>query len=129
MISSFPIASLEGKQGCVTFDSIESVDWNSWDRFIERMMCKKTSVKYNRCLLKRKMYYKGGFILIRGYMSKTRAICVSGIIDCKIINNVLILYTQEYGEILLRYKSIDDLRCVYSVVSGFISGLYCVGLP
>jgi len=116
MISSFPIASLEGKQGCVTFDSIESVDWNSWDRFIERMMCKKTPVKYNRCLLKRKMYYKGGFILLGGYMSKTRAICVSGIIDCKIMNNVLVLYTPEYGEILLRYKSDDDLRCVYSVV-------------
>ena len=129
MISSFPIASLEGKQGCVTFDSIESVDWNSWDRFIERMMCKKTPVKYNRCLFKRKMYYQGGFILLTGYMSKTRAICVSGIIDCKIMNNVLVLYTPEYGEILLRYKSDDDLRCVYSVVSGFISGLYCVGLP
>ena len=129
MLSSFPIASLEGKQGCVTFDSIETVDWDSWDRFIERMMCKKTPVKYNRCFFKRKMHYKGGFILIGGCMSKTRAICISGVLDCKIMNNVLVLYTREYGEILLRYKSIDDVRCVFNVVSGFISGLYCVGLP
>ena len=129
MLSSYPIASLEGKQGCVTFDSIETVDWDSWDRFIERMMCKKTSVKYNRCFFKRKMHYRGGFILIGGYMSKTKAICISGVLDCKIMNNVLILYTREYGEILLKYKSIDDLRCVFNVVSGFISGLYCVGLP
>jgi len=129
MVSSFPIASLEGKQGCVTFDSIESVDWDSWDRFIERMMCKKILVKYNRSFFKRKMHYRGGFIIIGGYMSKTRAICISGVLDCKIMNNVLVLYTREYGEILLRYKSIDDVRCVFNVVSGFISGLYCVGLP
>ena len=129
MLSSYPIASLEGKQGCVTFDSIETVDWDSWDRFIERMMCKKTPVKYNRCFFKRKMHYKGGFILIGGCMSKTRAICISGVLDCKIMNSVLVLYTREYGEILLRYKSIEDLKCVFNVVSGFISGLYCVGLP
>ena len=129
MLSSYPIASLEGKQGCVTFDSIETVDWDSWDRFIERMMCKKTPVKYNRCFFKRKMHYRGGFILIGGYMSKTKAICISGVLDCKIMNNVLILYTREYGEVLLKYKCIDDLRCVFNVVSGFISGLYCVGLP
>ena len=129
MLSSYPIASLEGKQGCVTFDSIETVDWDSWDRFIERMMCKKTPVKYNRCFFKRKMHYKGDFILIGGCMSKTRAICISGVLDCKIMNSVLVLYTREYGEILLRYKSIEDLKCVFNVVSGFISGLYCVGLP
>ncbi len=129
MVSSYPVCSLEGKQGCVTFDSIESVDWVSWDRFIERMMCKKTSVKYNRCFLKRKMYYKGGFIVLGGYVSKPRTICVSGVLDCKIMSNVLILYTREYGEVLLKYKSIDDVRCVYSVVSGFISGVYSVGLP
>ena len=124
-----PICSLykDGEDTMTYGNSAATIDWNSWDTFIQMLVSSHLYVKKDGCLYSRRLSFERGFLVMRSLMHR-KVVCVRAIKSCVRIGRHVMIDTEEYGFIQLKFSKLEHSVAFSRVISGFVAGLYNLGL-
>jgi len=124
-----PICSLykDGKDTVSYGNAHATIDWDAWDTFIGMLVTSNLYVKKDGCLYYRRLSFEEGFLVMRSLVHR-KVVNVKSIKSCVRINRHVMIDTEEYGFIQLRFSKLDHSVAFSRVISGFVAGLYDLGL-